>query len=179
MTGERPEPPRQVWHFPLLIALAFVILVSHLVSDRPMMIASFNNVAPVGDLPPAVTDVIDDWSITIHRSDWNGPVALALGRTGDGRRVRLGWVVREWSLMTLPLFAYRQSDLAAFREDMYGYRLLGLTPGQLRVVATATGTPWFPWWRFAWGWLAVTALGLFVWAELRWQARRRALLELI
>ena len=179
MTGEGREPPRQVWHFGLLLAVMFVLLVSHLVSARPMMIASFNNVAPAGDLPPAVTDVMDDWSAVIHRSDWKAPIARALGHAANDRRVRLGWVVREWSFMTLPLFAWRQSDLAAFREDLYGYRLLGLTDGQLGAIERSIGRPWFPWWRFAWGWLVIAALAAFIWAELRWQARRRALLGLI
>ncbi len=180
MTEIEPrEPPRQVWHFFLLAAAVIVITASHLVSARPLMISSFNNVAPAGDLPATVTDVPDDWSALIQRRVWKPPFAAMLGHHADARRIRLGWVVRGWSFMTLPLFARRQSDLAAFRETPYGYALFGLSTEQLRQVDAAGATPWFPWWRFTWGWLVLAAVAGFGWAELRWQARRRAMLGLI
>ena len=179
MTGEMVEPPRQVAHFVLLVFVGFLTVASLMLSTRGPTLASLNNVAPAGAAPAGVVPPIgDDWSAVVHRSDWNPAAATALGRTGLGEGVRLGWVVRQWSFLGLPLFAFRQGELAAFETDAYGYRLVGLTPEQLAAVDRA-GTPWFPWWRFAWGWLAVAAVAGFAWAELRWQARRRAILGLI
>lgn len=179
MEDEPREPPRQVWHFGLLVLVGLMIMASLALSKRPPILASFNNVAPAGR-PPAgtVPPIGEDWSAVIHRSDWTPMAAKLLRRLGEGEGVRLGWVVREWSFLGLPLLAFRQGELAAFETDSYGYRLAGLTVEQQAAVERA-GTPWFPWWRFAWGWLAVAAVAGFGWAELRWQARRREALGLI
>ena len=174
------EPTRQVWHFALLIAFVFVLVGSHLLGRRPLMIASFNNVAPAGQLPASVRADLawwqtQDWSIVIHRSDWIPPVGNALGHTRKGPP-RLGWVVHEWSVLTLPVAGWRTSELAVVAEDDYGYRLSALTPEQRAAVDEAGAAGWFPWWRSTWGWAAIALFAGFVWAELRWQAKRRALL---
>jgi hypothetical protein len=180
LSEELPEPPRQVAHFALLILVGFTIAGSVILSGRAVTLASFNNVAPGGPAPRALTPVSsDDWTVIIHRSDWKPPIAKLLGRDGAGQPPRLGWIVREWSFLSLPLVAYRQSDLAVFREDGYGYRLSGLMPDQIAAMKRSGQPPWFPWWRYTWGWLAVAAVAGFAWAELRWQAKRRQMLGLI
>lgn len=178
--AEGREPTRQVWHFGLLVAFVFALIASHLLARRPLMVASFNNVAPAGALPASVrADLaawqLSDWSIVIHRSDWTPPVARLLGHTRAGPP-RLGWVVHQWSVLTLPVVGWRQSDLAVVLEDDYGYRLSALTPEQRAAVDKAGAVGWFPWWRVGWGWLPIALFAGFAWGELRWQARRRALL---
>ena len=175
-----PEPPRAVAHWGLAIAAAFMVIASMALSARPLMFGTFNNVAPAGAVPSgvALTDYGDDWSVIIHRSDWRLPIAAALGYLRE-RPARLGWIVHEWSLFSLPLFATRQSDLAAVKEDAYGYRLVGLTDAE-RAAVTAKGGPGvFPFWRYCWGLLAVAAVAAAIWLEFRWQARRRAVLGLM
>lgn len=181
MTQERDEPPRAVAHFGLLILVGFMVVASLLVSTRAPTLASFNNVAIAGPVPAGVklTDYGDDWSVLIHRSDWRAPVAALLGHTTRGRPPRLGWVVREWSFLGLPLFATRQGDLAAVKEDEYGYRLVGLTNEEQAAVAAKGGPGLYPFWRYSWGLLAIAAVAAWVWLEFRWQARRRAALGLI
>ena len=171
MTEEWREPTRQVWHFALLVFAAFAMILSQAVARRPVLYGAFNNVAPAGTAPASVAP--DDWSLTVHRSDWSPMVAGLLGHTRADRPARLGWTVREWSLLSMPLAGWRQSDLAVFTEDDYGYRMAGLTPDQHAALDHMAG--WFPWWRFVWGWLPLAAFGGFVLAELRWQDRRRAL----
>lgn len=169
------EPPRQVWHFALIVLFGFAVIGSELLARRPLLYGAFNNVAPAGVAPATMRP--DDWSLTIHRSDWAPPIAMLPGHARADRPARLGWVVREWSLLSLPIAGWRQSNLAVFTEDGYGYRMAGLTPEQLRKAEGGVG--WFPWWRHLWGWLPFAALAGFVWAELRWQARRRELLGII
>ena len=173
------EPTRDVWHFGLLALVGFMIVASLVLSTRSPILASYNNVAVAGRPPAGVVPPIgQDWMTTIHRSDWRPKVALALGRTGKGEGVRLGWIVRQWSFLGLPLAGFRMSTLTAFETDEYGYRVIGLTVDQYAAI-DREGTPWFPWWQVGWGWLAIAAVAGFAWAELRWQARRRAALGLI
>ena len=177
MIDDLPEPPRQVWHFALIVLFCFAVLISEAVARRPLLYGLFNNVAPAGKAPPELRP--DDWSLTIHRSDWNPLVATLLGHARADRPARLGWVVREWSVLSLPLAGWRQSDLAVFTEDGYGYRMAGLTEAQRADLDRRGLIGWFPWWRFVWGWLPIGALAGFVRAELHWQSRRRALLGII
>ena len=178
LTGE-DEPPRQVWHFALLVLVGLTVVASLALSGRSPLLSSFNNVAPAGAPPAGVVPPIgEDWGTFIHRSDYRPAAAKLLGRMGEGQGVRLGWVVRQWSFLGLPLVGYRQGELAAFEENSGGYKLVGLTDEQ-RAAIDRAGAPWFPWWRVGWGWLAVAAVAGFAGAELRWQARRRAALGLI
>ena len=178
--SDTAEPPRQVWHFLLLVPVAFALLASALLSGRPVLLASFNNVALAGPAPAAVVpDFGSDWSAIVHRSDWRAPIAQALGHPDLRRPPRLGWPVRQWSFLSLPLGAYRQGPLLAAKEDGYGYRLYGLTDEQIGAIDRAGATPWYPWWRYGWGWLVIACVAAFAWAELRWQARRREMLGLI
>lgn len=174
---EGREPPRQVWHFALIVVAAFALLASAFLGSRPLLYGMTNNVAPAGTAPAGLWP--DDWSVTIARRDWNAPASALLGHGRPGRPARLGWVVREATLLSLPLGAWRQSDVAVFTEDAYGYRLAGLTPEQLADLDRRGAVGWFQWWRFVWGWLPLAAFAGFVWAELGWQARRRALLGLM
>ncbi|WP_419809175.1 hypothetical protein [Sphingomonas sp.] len=177
---EPREPVRQVWHFALLALVGFMVIACLALSGRAPLLTSFNNVAPAGPVPAGIVpDYGDDWSVIIHRSDWNARAATLLGRTGEGNPLRMGWVVREWSFLGLPLFATRQGDLAVFKEDSYGYRLAGLTEDQRAAIERRGGPGWFPFWRHCWGWIAVAAVAVFAWAELRWQARRRAVLGIM
>lgn len=171
------EPRRQVWHFALVILFGFAVIASELLARRPLLYGAFNNVAPAGVAPASMAP--DDWSLIVHRSDWNPPVAALLGHARADRPARIGWTVREWSLLSLPLIGWRQSDLAVFREDAYGYRMAGLTDGQRVALARTDAVGRFPWWRYIWGWLPLAALASFVRAELGWQARRRALLGIM
>lgn len=171
------EPPRQVWHFALIVLFGFAVIVSQVAGRRPLLYGMFNNIAPAGEAPAAMRP--DDWSVTIRRNDWSPPIAALLGFTRPERPARLGWAVREASLLSLPLFAWRQSDVAAFTEDGYGYRMAGLTQEQRAALDRRGAVGWFPWWRYVWGWLPLAALVGFIWAELRWQDRRRALLSII
>ena len=176
---ENAEPRRQVWHFALLVAFVWIVFASELLARRPVLYGLFNNVAPAGPAPRGVAPLFEeDWSAIVHRSDWSPPVARLLGH--DRRRAaRLGWVVREASVLSLPLAGWRPGDQPALVvEDSYGYRLTGLTPEQLRAVTTR-GLPPFPWWRCVWGWLPLAAFAGFAAAELRWQARRRELMGVI
>lgn len=157
-----------------------MVIGSLVLSSRPPTLASFNNVAAAGPLPPGFVSAYgDDWSLAIHRSDWKPDIAAMLGLPGKARTPHLGWVVREWSFLGLPLFAYRQSDLAVVREDEYGFRLAGLTDDEAHAIARAGSVRWFPFWRYSWGLLAAAFVAVWIWLELRWQARRRAILGLI
>lgn len=173
----QPEPRRQVWHFALLVPAIFAMLASQLLGARPLFYGAFNNVAPAGVAPASMTP--DDWTLTVHRSDWRPPIAASLGHTTPDRPARLGWVVREFSVLSMPIAGWRQSPLAAYREDAYGYRVAGLYADQLAAAARDGAAGWFPWWRFVWGWLPLLAVAAFVRAELGWQARRRDVLGII
>lgn len=177
-TDEPREPPRAVAHFFFLVLVGFMVIGSLALSARPPILASFLNVAPGRAAPAGVADPVD-WSLTIHRSDWRPGVARLLGRIRTAPAPRLGWVVREWSFLGLPLFAIRQSDVSVYREDEVGYRLAGLTDAERQAVERAGGAGLFPFWRYVWGWIAVAAVALFAWAELRWQAWRRAILGIL
>ena len=174
------EPPRQVGHFALLIAAAFTLIISAFASGRPMALGGFNNVAVVGSPPAGMRFAwAEDWSVVIHRSDWNPAIAKALGRTGEGQGPRLGWIIREWSFFSLPLFAWRQSDLSLVKEDAYGYQLSALTDEERRTIEQRGGPGLFPFWRYCWGLLVPLAVAAAIAMEFRWQARRRAMLGLI
>lgn len=177
MIDDTAEPPRQVWHFALVVMFGFALVVSQFAGQRPLFYGMFNNVAPAGEAPAAMRP--DDWSLTIRRSDWSPALAALIGYTRPERPARLGWVVREGSLLSFPLFAWRQSELTVYTEDGYGYRMAGLTTEQRAAVERAGAVGWFPWWRHVWGWLPLAALAGFIWAELRWQDRRRALMGII
>ena len=179
--GDAAEPTRQVWHFGLLIPVLFAVITSHWLAARPLMIAPFNNVAFAGPAPRGLVSAYgeDEWSVVIHRSDWSPPVAAALGHTGPGRPPRLGWVVREWSVLTLPIAGWRQSALAVVAEDAYGYKLIPLTDAEQQALAARGAVGWLPWWRFTWGWLVIALFAGFVRGELHWQARRRAIMGIL
>ena len=108
------EPTRDVWHFGLLALVGFMIVASLVLSTRSPILASYNNVAVAGRPPAGVVPPIgQDWMTTIHRSDWRPKVALALGRTGKGEGVRLGWIVRQWSFLGLPLAGFARPSTGA------------------------------------------------------------------
>ena len=177
---DAPEPTREVRHYALLILFMVTMIVSQFVAQRPLLYGLHNNVAFVGVAPAdVVPDPGEDWSVMIRRNDWRPPIAALLGHGRSGRPVRLGWVVRQGSLFSLPLFGWRISELAVVTEDGYGYRISGLSPDQRAALERRGAIGWLPWWRLGWGWLPFAALAGFVWGELRWQARRRALLGIM
>lgn len=174
------EPPRQVGHFSLLIAAAFLLFISAFASGRPMALGGFNNVAVVGPPPAGMRFAwAEDWSVVIHSSDWRPAIAKALGRTGEEQGLRLGWIIREWSFFSLPLLAWRQSELTLVKQDAYGYQLSALTEEERRAIEQRGGAGPFPFWRYCWGLLVPLAVAGWVWLEFRWQARRRAAMGLI
>lgn len=133
------EPPRAVAHVAWLVLGGFMVVASLLLSERAPTLARFN-VAPGGPVPAGVPHVFgNDWSLVIHRSDWRPAIAKALGRTDEEQPLRLGWVVREWSFLGLPLFAYRPSGLAAYRTDRYGYRVSALIVDEVAAIRARGG----------------------------------------
>lgn len=184
MIEEEPrEPVRQVWHFGLLALVGLMVMASLALSARPPTLASMYNVVVRGPLPDTGMAQYRVYNAWIPKTDWRPEIAARLGRTGAGAPPRLGYLVRQWTFLGLPLVAFRQGDFIAVREDARQYSLGGLYDEEDQALARQPGGKpgfgLFPFWRFCWGWLAVAAVGVFAWAELNWQARRRALLGIM
>lgn len=184
ITDQEPRAPvRQVWHFGLLALVGLAVMASVLLSARPPTLASMYNVVLRAPLPRTQMGQWRAYSVWIPKTDWRPPVAAALGRTGEGAPPRLGYLVRQWTFLGLPLVATRKSDLLVVKEDERQYSLGGTFEEEEQALARQPGgrpgLGLFPFWRFCWGWLAVAAVGVFAWAELRWQTRRRALLGIM
>lgn len=188
---EPAEPPRQVAHFALLILVGLMIVGSLALSRRPPTLASMPLVVHVADIPPhdallqlgAYTEL---YGALVPHTDWRPQVAALLGRTGDATDAppRLGYWVRQWTFLGLPIFARKESGYSVYFDRPDYIRAAPLSEEGLAQLEKQTGSRfwagwWFPFWRFSWGLLAVAAVGGWVWLEFRWQAKRRTLMGLI
>ena len=183
-SDEEPlEPVRQVWHFGLLALVGLAVMASLVLSARPPTLASMYNVVFRAPLPRTEMGRWRAYSVWVPKTDWRPEVAVAIGRTGEVEPPRLGYLVRQWTFLGLPLVATRKSDLLVIKENARQYSLGGMFEEEEQaLVGQPDGKPGFglfPFWRFCWGWLAVAAVAMFAWAELAWQARRRALLGIM
>jgi hypothetical protein len=188
LIDEPREPPRAVAHFALLVLIGFMVVISAALSQRPVTLASLPHIAHVADVPTHRTQeqlrwFVQSYGAWLPKTDWRPPIAAALGRNGDAPpgRLRLGYAVRVWTFLSLPMFAYKEGGYAVYLDQPGQYRALALSEEGLADLERETGrrfwAGWFfPFWRYSWGLIAVAALAGFAVLELRWQARRRAIL---
>lgn len=192
MSDELPEPPRQVAHFALLILVGFLIAGSFVLSGRPVMLASLPHIAFVADVPRhRHEDQLATFTAVagalLPKTDWRPPIAVALGKVGEVGTVRpkLGYWVRSWTFLGLPMFAVTEGGYAVYLDRPGYYRAVPLGEGGEAELIRQTGGRrfWGSWlwsyWRHCWGLLAPIGVAVFAWAEFRWQAKRRAILGLI
>lgn len=187
---ELPEPPRQVAHFLLLVAVAFLIIASVALSGRPVLRAGVPNLVHVADIPSRaglaqLQNYTEAFGAVLPKTDWRPGIGRLLGRDGSAAGPpRLGYWVRGYSFLGLPLFARKEGGYSLYLDRPGSYRVVPLGDEGLDLLARQAGGRfwqgwWFPWWRFSWGLVAPLLIAAFVWAELRWQARRRGILGLI
>lgn len=187
--AERAEPRREVAHYVLLALSCLLIIGSVLVSLRPITLANLPVVAPVGPVPPKADPArleayVRAYSVLIPQTDWRPALRDAAGLTGRSG-VQVGYSLRQLSFLGLPFFAYPEAGYVLSLDD--GGRYIAIAPlgseglEQIERETGATLPRFSPLTalRYAWGWLLPIMVALFVWFELRWQARRRAALGLI
>ncbi|MEA3004350.1 MAG: hypothetical protein QOH81_3138 [Sphingomonadales bacterium] len=90
--------------------------------------------------------------------------------------LRLGMLYREVSIMKMPLWAYRDGGLVAYRELPEGYSAEPVPAEQVAALEAAAGRTYsgqpFPLWTHMWGWLFAAGFILW-WFVARFEEARR------
>ena len=91
--------------------------------------------------------------------------------------IKVGFAIREVSILRLPLWAFDENGLVTYFEARNGYQIALMNEEQIRLLERITGRTYsderFALWRHIWGWLF--ALGLIGWyllyrrADAKWR----------
>jgi hypothetical protein len=191
LSDDRREPPRQVGHFALLIFVGLLIVASLALSRRPPVLASLPHIAFVAEVPrhrheDQLAAFAQVYGAFIPKTDWRPDVAVLLERDRPQAmaRLRLGYWVRSWTFLGLPMFAVKEGGYTVYLDRPGHYRAVALgKTGEAELIKQTGSRFWGSWWpaywRYCWGLLAPMAVGAWIWLELRWQARRRMAMGLI
>lgn len=164
-----------VRHFVLaLIILAYGAVVVQ--SPLPWNARSMPAIAPVTTLPQddlgELADLLD------HGIVLNHPLDPALSADAP---ITLGFSYRQFSVIKLPILAYRELGLSLIRDTPVGLNMVPLNDEELAELSRKTGVQIpsqysFPAWHYMWGWLfAVALLGWYLLQRRAEIARRDAL----
>ena len=184
--GEAPE----VAHYFLLAVAMLMILVALVVSARPVTLANLPDVVPVAAIPDqALAERLVDESgysayLVPHSRVRPAFVAAAGNGSYAAGPIALGWSVRQIGFLGLPMFATREIGPVLYRTQGDRYRAWPIADEGLATLRARYGEGFgrgvlYRLWLTSWGLIAVVAVALFGWLELRRQTRRRERLGLI
>lgn len=182
------EPRKQVAHYLLLVLSCLLITGSVLVSQRPITLANMPAVAMAGPVPdradPArLGNYVRAYAAFVPNAGWRPQVRALIGGSGEGR-VQVGYSLRQVSFLGLPFFAYPEAGYVLAIDDGSYTAIAALGKDGLAELERQTGVALprispLAFLRYGWGWMLPALVALFVWFELKWQARRREALGLI
>jgi hypothetical protein len=161
----------------LIAAMAVAVIANLLLSNRPPQGYTMYQIEEIATLPdtPELADVRRYTEIGAGEL----PHLRGARRVDiDDQPLRVGWVYQESGILSLPYWAENISTGPSLYIDTGdGYRIAGVTPGQIPLLEQKVGRPilrdyQFRWYRHIWGWGFPLALALLIWLWVR-EARAR------
>jgi hypothetical protein len=174
------------------IVIAFVAIM--LFSDRPWMASNQPVVAHVADveIPPGELsepeNAVSMWGVHVERprskAEWVFDAVRGLADTApptghfDQREAKLGYSVREITLLGMPFFYYRDLGHVLFTRSRWETTAMPLSDEGIEMLNRAAGRDVrdgtiFPFWKHVWGWVFVGAVALWAWLTWRHHVRAR------
>jgi hypothetical protein len=168
----------------VIAGLMVALIVGALIfSHRPRMMTNRPWVEPVADIPARANfnqlrAYIASNPYVIPKARYSPPLGLTVepSPSEPDAPPRLGYSIREVSLLGMPLLAYREAGFVLYVDDGNQFAMVPLDDDGIKLLESQAGAPLsrnftFPYWRYGWG------LSLFVlialWGVLQLNARRR------
>lgn len=156
-------------------AVALLLVFSILLSGRPVLTYSVNQISELKTLPD---DPRLDQMRYLTFEGWMPYPAERIypNRGGPRQPLRVGWVYSEYGVFGMPFWAQAEEGLWLYVEQPTAVRFGYLSPGRIERLEELGSGPipreaGFPWYRHIWGWL-LPLLGL-IWFLL-WRREDRA-----
>jgi hypothetical protein len=167
----------------LIIAL---IVVTQIFSHRPRMMTSRPWIEPVADIPARANlnelrHYVAFSQVYLPKRRYSPPFGLTVDvpPPAPDSPPRLGYSIREVSLLGMPLAGYREEGFVVYVDRPDAFEMAPLGDDGLKLLEQKAGAALsqgfsFPYWRYYWGWSLFVLLAAWGVLEIRRRARYRA-----
>jgi len=188
MTDLDDAPRRPNYAQLVVVVLIIGLLVgTQIFSHRPRLMTSRPWIEPVADIPARANldqlrHYVAFYEAYIPKQRYRPPFGLTVETPppAPDSPPRLGYSIREVSLLGMPLFAHPEEGFVVYveRPDRFAMAPLGGDDG-VRLLEQKAGAPLsrdfaFAWWEHSWGCLLFVLLAAWGVLEIRRRARARA-----